>query len=135
MAKILVIDDDAQLREMVCRVLRNANHDPIEAPKGKLGMELLRRESPALIMPVQEGIETIAAIREASGLPIIAISGSPDIGDFSPVMDAKLLGADVTLRKPFTAEKLLLAVQQCSRPTEAVEVSIRHNPSTMVTSR
>ena len=117
MAKILVIDDDTQLRELMCRILRSGDHEPIPAPNGKVGMDLLRREAPALvitdiIMPVQEGIETIAVIRQASGLPIIAVSGSTETKDFSPLLDAELLGADVTLRKPFSPESLLTAVEQ-----------------------
>jgi DNA-binding response OmpR family regulator len=87
-------------------------------------VRLLAEEAPDLvvtdlIMPEQEGIETIAQIREASGVPIIAISGSGKAGDFAPLLDAELMGADITLAKPFTPEALLGAVEELLRSDPA----------------
>src|SRR5688500_15549643 len=97
MARVLVIDDDSLVRNAVSRMLRSVGHETVEVEHGQAGMEILRRDPPDLvitdiIMPEQEGIETIAAIREISGLPIIAMSGSQKEGDFDPLGDAELMG-------------------------------------------
>ena len=117
MAKVLVIEDDENVRSFLCRALRTAGHVAIEADQGAKGMEALRRDGPDLVvtdmlMPGQDGIETIAKIRELSGLPIIAISGQRQQGGFAPLLDAELMGADITLAKPFTVEALLSAVSE-----------------------
>ena len=114
MAKVLVIEDDDDVRKTVCRMLRAGGHDAIETSQGKDGMAALLRDEPDLvvtdlIMPGQDGIETIAKIREVSGLPIIAMSGQRQDG-FTPLVDARLMGADITLTKPFTVDALLAAV-------------------------
>lgn len=116
MAKVLVIEDDDDVRKAVCRMLRAGGHDAIEACQGKDGMAALLRDLPDLvltdlIMPGQDGIETIAKIREISGLPIIAMSGQRQDG-FTPLVDAQLLGADITIKKPFTMAALLSAVNE-----------------------
>ena len=117
MAKILVIDDDPLVRKTVVKILISAGHQVLEAAHGGTGMQILNSEQPELVitdimMPQQEGIETIAQIREISGLPIIAISGSQRDDEFNPLLDAELMGADVAIPKPFTAETLLAAVAE-----------------------
>ena len=120
MAKVLVIDDDADLRRAICRGLRQAGHEPIEAGDGRAGLEAARREPVRLVitdivMPDQDGIETIMELKGLDPSPaIIAMSGMSGGGGFTPLDDASLLGADAVFRKPFeltelvaTAEKLL----------------------------
>ena len=116
MAKVLVIEDDSDVRKIVCRMLRSAGHEPIEADQGEAGLAALHRDQPDLvvtdlIMPGSDGIETIAKIREVSGLPIIAMSGMRQ-GEFAPLVDAQMMGADITIKKPFTVEALLSAVNE-----------------------
>jgi CheY-like chemotaxis protein len=70
-----------------------------------------------LLMPEQEGIETIQQLHELDeSLPIIAISGMWGIGDFAPLEDAKLLGASVALRKPIERTTLLAEVSKLVSP-------------------
>ena len=117
MAKVLVIEDDAGVRQSLRRVLESAGHEVVETDSGILGVDMVAREAPDLVitdllMPEQEGIETIQRIRERDDwLPIIAISGAFGDFDYSPLDDARLMGADLTLEKPFTNEKLLAAVR------------------------
>ena len=79
-ARILIIDDDDDLRLMMCRVLKNAGHDIMEAADGVDGMRKFRAESPAIVitdivMPHRDGLEMIREIRYAgSQTGIIAIS-------------------------------------------------------------
>ena len=117
MAKVLVIEDDADVRKAVCRILRSGGHEVIETDQGAAGMKALLREPPDLVvtdmlMPGQDGIETIGRIREISGVPIIAMSGQGQQGGFAPLLDAEMMGADITITKPFTVEALLSAVNE-----------------------
>ena len=117
MAKVLVIDDDDQVRRIVCRMLKSGGHEAVEFSQGEAGMAALEREAPDLvitdlIMPGQDGIETITRIREVSGLPIIAMSGQRLETGFTPLIDAQLMGADLTIKKPFTVDALLGAVNE-----------------------
>lgn len=121
MATVLLIDDDAHIRAFVERLLRSAGYEVISAGDGKAGLEALRLHNPDLvitdiIMPKQEGIETITRIREASQVPIIAISGSIVTENFDPLRDAGALGADVTIAKPFRGADLLAAVAKLLAP-------------------
>ena len=115
MADILVIDDDAQMRRLMARILGAAGHVVIEAADGRAGLNLFRAARPGLVitdilMPEQEGIETIRIIaREAPDIPILAISGSPGPGFLRM---ATSLGARAKLPKPFGAGELLAAVAE-----------------------
>jgi CheY-like chemotaxis protein len=120
MATVLLIDDDELLRRAVVRMRRSGGHVVVEAANGRDGVRAVRRGPPDLvitdiIMPEQEGIETIAQIRELSPLPIIAMSGTQRSAQFDPLGDAGLLGADVVITKPFTSEVLLAHVETLLR--------------------
>ncbi len=113
MARILVIDDDEDVRRAIRRHLQSDGHDVVEAPDGKVGMKLFR-ENPAdlvvtdLFMPEQEGLETIRELRRlAKDTKILVVTGSPSGGPFDFRAHATLLGAGATLNKPFTREELL----------------------------
>jgi len=117
MAKILVIDDDDQLRDLLIRVLERADHEVRGADNGRSGERECREFAPDLVvtdivMPEQEGIETIMSLRRHTpGLPIIAMSGGAMYGSGEYLDIARRLGAS-TLRKPFLPQDLLDAVRQ-----------------------
>jgi CheY-like chemotaxis protein len=118
MTKVLVIEDDQLFRELLCAMLQSAGHETIEADDGNRGVQTLARERPDLVitdivMPEQEGIETIQQIREIDEtLPIIAISGMWGVDDFAPLDDARLMGASVALPKPLERKTLLEEVSK-----------------------
>jgi CheY-like chemotaxis protein len=118
LAKLLVIEDNDAVRAVACRVLRSIGHQVLEADSGQIGVELVRRELPDLMitdifMPEQEGIETIRQVREiAPRLPILAISSLSQWGESRPLENARMVGADLALEKPFSLEALIAAVQQ-----------------------
>jgi CheY-like chemotaxis protein len=122
MAKVLVIEDDAIFCELLCAMLESAGYETIEAPNGTHVVERLTSDHPDLVitdllMPQQEGIETIQQIREVDeSLPIIAISGMWGIGDFTPLDDAKMMGASAALRKPIERTALLAEVSRLVPP-------------------
>jgi DNA-binding NtrC family response regulator len=119
MAKILVIDDDAIVRSTLESILADAGYVVLSAENGALGVALFRSEQPELIitdiiMPEQEGIETITEIRGLKvDAKIIAISGGGLIANADFLKVAKILGAMDTIDKPFDAEELLNIVKNC----------------------
>ena len=115
MAKILVVDDEELVRQMLRHTLEYAGFEVQEAENGLEAIEK-HKNNPAdliiidIIMPEKEGIETIIEIRRAySDIKLIAISG---FGEDSPyLMMAKHLGADFILDKPFSSDDLLKKVK------------------------
>jgi CheY-like chemotaxis protein len=121
MAKVLVIEDDETFRELICLMLQTAGHETLEAQDGTRGVARMAERPDLvitdLVMPEQEGIETIQQIRELDeSLPIIAISGMWGTGDFTPLDDAKLMGASAALRKPIERTTLLEEVSRLVPP-------------------
>jgi DNA-binding response OmpR family regulator len=116
--KILVIDDDDQLRGTVAKMLRADEHEVIVAADGMRGMELFRKEKPALVV-------TILALRRADPqVKIIAMSGGGRLGEISVLKMARLLGADDVIEKPFRAQEL----RDCVRALAPVLASTEGSP-------
>jgi CheY-like chemotaxis protein len=121
MARILVIDDDDVLRAAVCRTLSAQGHTVEDADDGAAGMARLVAHVPDLVitdvfMPGRDGIETLIEIRKSfPQLKVIVMSGGDSSGLINLLEDAKLLGAALTLPKPFTPEDLLKAVDSLLR--------------------
>ncbi len=118
MAKILIIEDDAEVRALIRRLLEGEGYDVQVAENGVDGMEAFRAGSPDvvitdLLMPRQDGIETIKEIRGIDAeTKILAISGG---GPYSPkthLKQARGVGAQETLAKPFAPSDLLNAVSR-----------------------
>jgi CheY-like chemotaxis protein len=115
LAHILLIDDEALVRQGLSLTLLEAGHSVDCAGNGEEGMRLLEARRPDLVvtdivMPDQEGIETIIAIRRDNpDMPIIAISG----GNADFLHAASALGATRILRKPFGGAALLRAIGEC----------------------
>ena len=115
MKKILVIDDEEWLREMIQLALQQRGFEMIEATNGADGIELARKELPDLIlcdinMGKVDGYLTLTALRnEAStaAIPFILMTGLADSASMRHGME---LGADDYLPKPFTTEGLYAAV-------------------------
>ena len=117
MAKILLIEDDDDLRATLARFLQSHGHEISEAANGEEGVEVFAR-TPAdlvvtdLVMPEKEGLETMTALRATHPtVKIIAISGLSPRSAFYLQLATKF-GADHTLPKPFTLETFSKAVDQ-----------------------
>ena len=116
MARILVVDDNEQMRRTLRRTLERAEHSVTEAADGRAALKLYVAQSPDLVitdivMPEREGIETIREMRRmAPNAKIVAISGSDIGGTLDLLWTARELGADAALRKPFRAAELLEVV-------------------------
>jgi DNA-binding response OmpR family regulator len=117
MSRILIVDDDPHVRQMLERVLRKADHDVETAENGKVALQV-HGERPAdlivtdIIMPEKEGLETITELRKSfPAVKIIAISGGGRIGPAQYLKMAEILGADRTFSKPFNPSELIAAVE------------------------
>jgi DNA-binding response OmpR family regulator len=117
LGRVLLIDDDPAMRGTMRKILEREGHEVRDAPNGREGIELFRAEGADvvvtdLIMPEQEGIETIIELRELSpSVRILAVSGGEGVlGPDGRLFDAEALGADASLAKPFTVDQLRNAV-------------------------
>lgn len=116
MARILLIDDDATVRYALKQVLERAGHQVDEATDGLIGVEMYTASRPDLvitdiIMPNQEGIETIIKLRRlAPDVAIIAMSGGGRTGNRDFLAMAEKLGAAKVMAKPFRPKELVEAV-------------------------
>ena len=116
MARILIMDDEEEIRSIIRRALTMAGHEIIEAEDGAVGLRLFQASSfdmviTDLLMPEKEGIETILELREEHpDLRILVVSGGMAGDREGPLADAVSLGADAAVAKPFTVAELLEAV-------------------------
>ena len=119
MCTVLVIDDDEDIRFLIETMLCRLGYNVVCARDGIEGIRRYREIEPGLVitdiyMPDQDGVGTIREIRaHNSNTKIIAMSGSPTIGEFDILKFASKLGADQLLRKPFEPEELRKAVSSC----------------------
>jgi YesN/AraC family two-component response regulator len=118
MARILIIDDEAMILNLIKKILEREEYEIITASNGKDGIKI-HRKNPAdliitdLIMPDKEGIETIMELRrDFQNVKIIAISGGGKVNPETYLQMAKTLGAIKTLAKPFDRKDLLKTVQE-----------------------
>lgn len=118
MKRILVIDDDRQLRLMLDAMLKSAGYEVKAVEDGSLALGAVREFKPDLVitdlfMPEKEGLQTITELRcEAPKLKIMAISGGTPLSSMDFLGVAKKMGAQKTLAKPFVRQDLLTAVAE-----------------------
>ncbi len=116
MQRILVVDDEAGIRDWLAELLEAGGHQVVTARDGLEAKRLAARQPFDLMitdisMPNEEGLGIIRALRKTHPeLKIIAISG----GYGEALLDAKLLGAHEALMKPFTADMLLKCISGLS---------------------
>jgi CheY-like chemotaxis protein len=115
-ARILLIEDDANVRLALKQALQRAGHEVAEARDGRDGVERYSAQ-PAdlvvtdLVMPNQEGIETIEQLRRLTpSLPIVAISGGGRTGNRDVLALAAKVGASRTMAKPFRPRELVQVI-------------------------
>jgi len=131
MGRILLIDDDNSLREVVQFILTDAGHEVLPAADGAAGLELLAREPDLVItdirMPGMDGMEVLRRIRDTAGPnppPVIMLTAH---GTVEQAVEAMKLGAFTYLLKPFAREELKLTVEQAlhTRSLEMDNVRLR----------
>lgn len=116
--KILVVDDDDALREMVGLVLNAAGYHTVFAADGLSAVEVFESEEPDLVLldimlPGQSGIEVCKQIRSLSGTPIVMLTAKGDTEDVVHGLEA---GADDYVVKPHNGAELLARIKARLRP-------------------
>lgn len=128
MTKVLVIDDDDNLRMMLRLILESLGFAVLEACNGIEGLAVYKSSGADavltdLIMPGKEGLETIVELRKINpSLLIIAMTGGQQASASSNLRMAKYLGAKAVLLKPFSGDDLAKALGSLlPRPATDVE--------------
>src|SRR5271169_1156105 len=127
MKKILVIDDETWLREMVHMALEQKGFEVVEAENGAAGIEVARKVLPDLIlcdvnMEKVDGYLTLSSLRNepaTASVPFILMTG---LADHAGMRHGMELGADDYLPKPFTIEALYAAVDARLKKAQAVRL-------------
>jgi two-component system response regulator MtrA len=117
--RILVVDDDPSIAEMIGIVLRAEEFEPQFAADGPAALELFRTGKPELVLldlmlPGMDGIEVCSHIRAESGVPIIMLTAK---GDSADVVRGLESGADDYVVKPFNPKELVARIRTRLRPT------------------
>ena len=118
MARILVVDDEPMILQLISHALTAAGHEVQTAGDGDAGLAAVTEGGfdlliTDIIMPGKEGIELILEVRRRQpGLPVIAVSGGHLSGDHDILDTAQRLGAIHTLAKPFRPRELVRLVER-----------------------
>ncbi|MBQ9115755.1 MAG: response regulator transcription factor [Clostridia bacterium] len=112
MAKILIVDDEAQIRDIVCKYAAFSGYKADEAENGMVAVQKCRRESYDVVimdimMPELDGFSAVKEIRKFSAVPIIMLSARSE--DYDKISGFEL-GADDYVEKPFSPKVLMLRV-------------------------
>ena len=124
--RILVVDDDSALAEMVGIVLRSEGFEPSFCADGSGALSAFRATNPDLILldlmlPGIDGIEVCGQIRAESGVPIIMLTAKTDATDVVAGLEA---GADDYIVKPFNPKELVARIRTRLRPTQITSAQI-----------
>jgi two-component system response regulator MtrA len=111
--RVLVVDDDAALSEMIGIVLQSENLEPVFCYDGTSALEVFRSSQPDLVLldlmlPGIDGIEVCRQIRAESGVPVIMLTAKSDTTDVVSGLEA---GADDYIAKPFKPKELVARIR------------------------
>ncbi|MBP2413707.1 two-component system response regulator MtrA [Arthrobacter stackebrandtii] len=117
-ARILVVDDDEALSEMIGIVLRNDGFEPVFCADGAKALEVFQDNKPDLVLldlmlPGMDGIEICRLIRAESDVPIVMLTAKSDTSDVVRGLES---GADDYVAKPFKPAELVARVRARLRP-------------------
>ena len=112
--KILIADDEPEIRDLLRLYLENEHYEVIEAQDGQQALELLRRETPDMcvldiMMPKLDGYHVLQELRRESNIPVLILSAKD--ADSEKILGLNL-GADDYLVKPFTFDRFRLALDK-----------------------
>lgn len=118
--RVLVVDDDAALAEMLGIVLRGEGFEPVFCGDGSTALEAFRATKPDvvlldLMLPGLDGIDVCRAIRAESGTPIVMLTAKSDTVDVVVGLES---GADDYIVKPFKPKELVARIRARIRRTD-----------------
>lgn len=112
MNRILVVDDDPQIRQVVCFALEKAGLEPLQADGGEAALDKIGAWDPDLVildvgMPGMDGLETCRRIRRTSDVPILFLSARDD--EIDRILGLEM-GGDDYVAKPFSPRELVARI-------------------------
>jgi two-component system KDP operon response regulator KdpE len=115
--RILLVDDDATLRQTLSIGLRAEGHEVLLAADGRTALQAAREDQPDLMvldlgLPDLSGVEVLRELRTWSRLPVVVLSARDGSQDKVEALD---LGADDYVTKPFGSEELLARIRATAR--------------------
>ena len=115
--KVLIVDDEPQIRRLILAALGRADYATIEAVNGREALTRLRQERPDIVLldlglPDRDGLELVPLVKERSDATLIVVSAREATEEKVAALD---LGADDYLTKPFDTEELLARVRVALR--------------------
>ncbi|MFM6975185.1 MAG: MtrAB system response regulator MtrA [Agromyces sp.] len=118
MGRILVVDDDSALAEMIGIVLRAEGYEPSFCADGAAALAAFRSSEPDLVLldlmlPGMDGIDVCTHLRAESGVPIIMLTAKGDTADVVRGLES---GADDYIVKPFNPKELIARIRTRLRP-------------------
>jgi two-component system, OmpR family, response regulator MtrA len=127
-ARILVVDDDTALSEMIGIVLRAEGFEPHFCGDGNLALGAFESSKPDLVLldlmlPGRDGIEVCTQIRAESGVPIIMLTAKSDTTDVVHGLES---GADDYVVKPFNPKELVARIRTRLRPAQQGSNEVLH---------
>ncbi len=125
--KILVVDDDSNIAELICLYLVKEGFETEKANNGKEALRQMQRFDPNLVildvmMPEMDGYETCREIRKQGNTPVIFLTAKGET--FDKVLGLEL-GADDYIVKPFDNKELVARVKAVLRRTETKETNVK----------
>lgn len=132
MKKILLIEDNREMRENTSEILELAGYKVLTAENGKIGVELAQKNLPDLIvcdimMPVLDGygvLHLLSKNEDTANIPFIFLSAKAERSDFRKGME---MGADDYVTKPFDDIELLNAIESRLKKIRTSTSRIRKN--------
>jgi DNA-binding NarL/FixJ family response regulator len=123
MKKILVVEDEPEMRRNIAALLRYNEYEPIVAENGRVGLEMARREKPDLILcdvmlPELDGYGVLRALQEDLKLALIPFIFLTAKGEKDDLRSGMNLGADDYLTKPVVNADLIQAIETRLRRSE-----------------
>ena len=122
MQKILIADDEAHIRRLVCDFLRREGYEPLEAEDGEQALSVVHAHPDTalmlldVMMPKRDGWEVCRAVRETSNMPILMLTARSE--EFDELMGFEA-GADDYVTKPFSPSVLMKRVAALLRRAQA----------------
>ncbi len=118
--KIMIVDDDANITELIRLYLEKEGFETVTAANGKIALDLFKESAPSIVildimMPEMDGWQVCREIRRISNIPIIMLTAKGET--FDKVLGLEL-GADDYMVKPFETKELVARVKAVLRRSE-----------------
>lgn len=126
--KVLIVDDDENVCDLVRLQLEMAGFEPITANDGRDALTLAKEQKPALmvldiVLPEMDGLEVLREVRRFANIPVVMLTGRSD--EFDRVLGLEM-GADDYISKPFSPRELMARIKAVLRRSSSSQASEEH---------